>query len=47
MSIGCVSECIDGQFDCGDGRCIIDSLECDGLVSCANGQDETNCSHIR
>lgn len=39
-----LSACKSTNFKCADGRCIDQSLRCDGRVDCANGDDEFNCS---
>ncbi len=41
--IGCESACDDGYFLCSEGRCLPDSLRCDGVDHCVNGDDEAAC----
>ena len=31
------------QFDCGDGECIPEELECDDNKDCHDGSDEEGC----
>ncbi len=38
-----VSECLDSQFDCGDGQCLYETFNCDGSPHCDNERDEANC----
>ena len=32
------------QFECMNGTCIRMHQRCDGVVHCANGEDELNCT---
>jgi hypothetical protein len=39
---GELSSCKANEFSCGDGKCIPDLWECDGINDCENKMDETN-----
>lgn len=34
-------------FDCGNGSCIADERQCDGVQDCQNGLDESDCITIK
>lgn len=36
--------CEGNQFSCGGYACIPSSAVCDGVASCGNGDDESNCT---
>ncbi len=38
-----LAECLESQFDCGDGQCLYPSTVCDGKVDCESGLDEQSC----
>ena len=38
-ALGCASS----EFECSNGDCIDDSLECDGYDQCGDKSDEQNC----
>ncbi len=41
------SSCGEGEFDCGNGRCIPDSKRCDGKgFDCWGNADEKNCGEL-
>lgn len=37
--------CPTGQFRCGSGECISDTLKCNLYNDCADGSDELNCTY--
>ena len=37
------TDCADDEFQCGNGRCIPDSYECDNSDTCGDLSDELNC----
>ncbi|CAH1274403.1 OLFM3 [Branchiostoma lanceolatum] len=39
--------CTEDEFQCGNGRCIPDSFECDGEDDCRDNSDEANCTGCR
>ena len=36
--------CRSDQFTCANGQCIFATFECDTIVDCADGSDESLCS---
>ncbi|XP_011662030.2 probable threonine protease PRSS50 isoform X1 [Strongylocentrotus purpuratus] len=39
-------ECTDRQFQCDNGRCILDIFHCDNVDTCGDGSDERYCSYF-
>ncbi|XP_078692876.1 uncharacterized protein LOC144922725 [Branchiostoma floridae x Branchiostoma belcheri] len=39
--------CTEDEFQCGNGRCIPDSFQCDGEDDCRDNSDEFNCTGCR
>nr|XP_054748855.1 uncharacterized protein LOC129254382 [Lytechinus pictus] len=39
-------ECTERQFQCDNGRCILDQLRCDSIDTCGDGSDERDCSYF-
>ena len=35
--------CTIGEFTCGDATCILSDWVCDGVLDCADGEDESGC----
>ncbi|XP_041661032.1 kunitz-type protease inhibitor 1-like isoform X2 [Cheilinus undulatus] len=42
----CDVACHRGQFNCSNGCCVDQSLECDGNEHCSDGSDEAHCSKL-
>ncbi len=39
--------CTDGEFQCDDGSCILETWQCDTHNDCANGEDEHEALCVR
>lgn len=42
-----LESCPEGQYNCGTGACVPETMVCDGKDDCASGLDEFFCSELK
>ena len=42
-----VTTCNDNEYNCHTGKCVPETMRCDGKDDCENGLDEYFCSELR
>ena len=42
-SVPSQEDCLEGQFTCGNGKCILDDWMCNSVSECGDHSDENDC----